>query len=172
MGYVSYLAKDQAAESIRPVYDDIEKKVGVMLNFFKVMAHNPAILQGFLGLNAAMGRTKLAGKLRELAYLKASQLNACPYCQHYHDGLGRKAGLSERQVKEVDKFEASDAYDALEKDVLRYSEGVTKNVRADAAVMGRLKEKLSDQELMELAMTVALANLTNRMNESLKIELP
>jgi uncharacterized peroxidase-related enzyme len=172
MGYVSYLEKDQASESIRPIYDDITKKVGVMLNLFRVMAHNPAILQGFLGLNSAMGRTKLAGKLRELAYVKASQVNDCGYCHHYHRALGLKVGLSERQLSEVDRFESSDAYDDLEKDVMRFSEGVTRHVRADDALMGRLKERLSDQELMELAMTVSLANLTNRMNEALKIDLP
>jgi len=172
MGYVSYLEKDQAAESIRPIYDDITKKVGVMLNLFKAMAHNPTILQGFLGLNSAIGRTKLAGKLRELAYFKASRVNKCGYCEHYHRALGLKNGVSERQLSEADHFESSDAFNDLEKDVLRFAEGVTRNVRADDALMGRLKERLSDQELMELAMTVSLANLTNRMNEALKIDLP
>jgi alkylhydroperoxidase family enzyme len=80
--------------------------------------------------------------------------------------------VSERQLSEADHFEASDAFDDLEKDVLRFAEGVTRYVRADDALIKRLKEWLSDQELMELAMTVSLANLTNRMNESLKIDLP
>ncbi|HEV3163355.1 MAG TPA: carboxymuconolactone decarboxylase family protein [Isosphaeraceae bacterium] len=172
MGRVSYLERDQAAETIRPIYDDVAKKTGHMLNFFKVMAHNPAVLQGFLALNSAMPRTKLEGKLRELAYLKASQVNDCKYCVHYHRALGQKTGLSERQVHEVDRFEASDAYDELQRDVLRFAEGVTRNVRADDGVVARLKERLSEQELMELAMSVSLANLTNRMNESLQIELP
>jgi len=38
--------------------------------------------------------------------------------------------------------------------------------------VARLHEQLSDQELMELTMSVSLANLTNRMNEALKIDLP
>jgi uncharacterized peroxidase-related enzyme len=172
MGYVSYLEKDQAAESIRPVYDDITKKAGTMLNLFKVMAHNPAILQGFLALNSSMGKTKLAGKLRELAYFKASRVNKCAYCEHYHRAFGQKAGLSEKQFQEADHFEASDAFDDLEKDVLRFADSVTRNVRADDSLISRLKERLSDQEMMELAMTVSLANLTNRMNEALKIDLP
>lgn len=172
MPHVSYLEREQAAEAIRPVYDDVAKKTGQMLNFFKVMAHNPAVLQGFLALNGAMPRTKLAGPLRELAYLKASQVNQCDYCLHYHRKLGQKAGLSERQVSEVDRFETSDAYSDLERDVLRFAEGVTRSVRADDAVLGRLRERLSEQELMELAATVALANFTNRMNVALDIELP
>jgi uncharacterized peroxidase-related enzyme len=172
MGRVSYLSKDQAAESVRPIYEGVEKKLGVMLNFFKVLAHNPTVLQGFLGLDSSLGRMKLDGKLRELAYLKASQINDCGYCLHYHRALGQKAGLSERQVHEVSDFESSDAYDDLQREVLRFAEGVTRNVRADDAVVDRLRRHLSEQELMELTMTVGLANLTNRVNEALQIELP
>jgi uncharacterized peroxidase-related enzyme len=172
MGHVSYLAKEQAAESIRPIYDDVEKKVGVMLNFFKAMAHNPAILQSFLGLNGAMSKTKLPHKLRELAYLKASQVNGCAYCVHYHRALCKKAGLSDRQVDEVGQYESSDAYNDLERNVLRFAEGVTRSVQSDDSLVARLREQLSEQELMELAVTVALANFTNRVNVSLKIDLP
>jgi uncharacterized peroxidase-related enzyme len=172
MGHVSYVQKEQAAEAIRPIYDDVEKKTGTMLNFFKAMAHNPTLLQAFLGLNGALSKTKLPHKLRELAYLKASVTNGCDYCVHYHRGLARKGGASERQVEEIDRFESSDSFSDLERDVLRFAEGVTKQVRSDDAVVGRLREQLSDQELMELALTVGMANLTNRVNVALKIDLP
>jgi uncharacterized peroxidase-related enzyme len=172
MGVIRYVSKDQAAESIRPIYDDVEKKTGAMLNFFKALAHNPIMLQGFLALNGAMGKTKLPHRLRELAYLKASQVNKCDYCLHYHTNLGRKAGLSDEQIAELERFETSAAYSDLERDVLRFADTVTRQVRCDDALTNRLKEHLSDQELMELAVTVGLANLTNRVNVSLGIELP
>jgi alkylhydroperoxidase family enzyme len=91
---------------------------------------------------------------------------------HYHRALGQRAGLSERQVNELDQFETSDAYNELEKDVIRFSTAVTLHMHAEPDVMARLKQQLSDQELMELAMSVSLANLTNRMNEALAVELP
>jgi uncharacterized peroxidase-related enzyme len=171
MSYVSYLTKDQAAESVRPIYDNVEQKLGKMLNLFRAMAHSPELFQGFMALNSAMGKTKLDPKLRELAYLKASQVNSCGYCLHYHTALGQKAGLSKVQVEAVGRPEAGD-FDELQWDVLRFAEQVTRKVKADEELMNRLKAKLSDRELVELAMTVALANFTNRMNEALSIELP
>ena len=36
----------------------------------------------------------------------------------------------------------------------------------------KLKQTLSDRELVELATTVALANFTNRISETLRLELP
>ena len=37
--------------------------------------------------------------------------------------------------------------------------------------MNRLKERLSEQELVELNLTVGLAQVTNRFNESFRIDL-
>lgn len=173
MAHVSYLEKDAAAESIQPVYDQVAKSAGQMLNLFKVMAHSPEMLKAFLGLNSALGgKMKLDPKLRELAYLKTSDLNECDYCSHYHRKFATKAGLTERQIQEVRNFETSDAYDDREKAVLAFAADVTRHVRADDLVTARVKEFLSERDLVELTLTIATANFTNRVNEALAIELP
>src|SRR5262245_11268801 len=84
MALVSYVEKDEAAEALRPVFEGMERKLGAVPNVFRAMAHSPELLQAFLGLNAALAKTKLDGKLRELAYMKASQLNGCEYCLVAH----------------------------------------------------------------------------------------
>ena len=43
--------------------------------------------------------------------------------------------------------------------------------RGDDALFARLKERFSDQEIVELTMAAAVWNLTNRMNESLHTHL-
>src|SRR5215213_3932533 len=88
MALVSYVEKDEAAESLRPIFEGMERKLGSVPNVFRAMAHSPELLQAFLGLNAALSRTKLDGKLRELAYMKASQLNGCEYCLAAHRTFG------------------------------------------------------------------------------------
>jgi uncharacterized peroxidase-related enzyme len=172
MGYVSYPSRDEAAESVRPIYDGVEKKLGTMLNFFKAMAHSPDLLQGFMALNGSMGKMKLDPKLRELAYLKASQVNGCDYCRHYHSRSGQGAGLSQAQVEGVGRPEPDGQYDELQWDVIRFADQVTRRARADAELIQRLKQRLSDRELVELTAVVGLANFTNRMNDTLEIELP
>lgn len=112
------------------------------------------------------------GKLRELAYIKTSELNECDYCLHHHRALGKKAGLNDRQVNETAEGETSDAYDELERDVMRYAEEVTRHINVSDELLERLKKKLSDREIVELAMTVGIANLTNRVTETLRLELP
>ena len=56
--------------------------------------------------------------------------------------------------------------------MLQYAEEVTRNVVVTDELADRLKQKLTARELVELAVTVALANFTNRISETLRLELP
>jgi uncharacterized peroxidase-related enzyme len=172
MAVVTYVTNDQAAEKIRPIFEGIERKGNPVPNVLRAMAHSPELLEGFLALNGALPKTKLDGKLRELAYIKTSELNGCDYCMHHHQTTGKKVGLSERQLHETAQFESSDAYDELQRDVMRYAEEVTRHINASESLLERLHAALSDREIVELAMTVGIANFTNRVTETLKMELP
>ncbi|HZW30463.1 MAG TPA: carboxymuconolactone decarboxylase family protein [Isosphaeraceae bacterium] len=172
MALVSYVSNQQAAEKVKPVFEGLERKIGAVPNVFRVMAHNPEMLEAFLALNATLPKTQLDGKLRELAYIKTSQLNGCDYCLHHHRALGKKAGLNDRQVGETADFEASSAYDELQRDVMRYAEQVTRHINVEDSLFNRLKQSLNDRQIVELAMTVGIANFTNRVTETLRMELP
>jgi uncharacterized peroxidase-related enzyme len=172
MALVSYVSNQNAAEKVKPVFEGMEKKLGAVPNIFRVMAHNPEMLEAFLALNATLPKTQLNGKLRELAYIKTSELNGCDYCLHHHRALGKKAGLNDRQVAETAQFETSDAYDDLEREVMRFAEEVTRHINVDDGLVSRLKARLGDREIVELAMTVGIANFTNRVTETLRMELP
>jgi uncharacterized peroxidase-related enzyme len=172
MALVSYVSTSEATGSIRPRFENMEKKGHDVPNFLRTLAHSPELLEGFISLNGALNRTQLDPKLRELAYIRASEVNACGYCLQHHKKSGRKAGLDERQVNQTETYDDNGIYDDLQQDVLRYTEEVTRNIVVSDEVIGRLKQKLSERELIELAVTVALANFTNRISETLRLELP
>ena len=130
------------------------------------------MLEAFLSLNSTLPKTRLNGKLRELAYIKTSELNGCDYCLHHHHAIGKKAGLSDQQIADTALYETSGAYSELERDVIKYAEQVTRHINVDDTLVSRLKQNLDDRELVELAMTVGIANLTNRVTETLRMELP
>jgi uncharacterized peroxidase-related enzyme len=172
MALVSYLSTGEVTEKLRPVFEGMERKLGAVPHVFQAMAHAPDLLETFLSLNAALARTQLDGKLRELAYIKTSELNGCEYCLAAHRGLAKKTGLTDRQLNETAEHETSDAYDELQRDVMRYAEEVTRHVNVSDALFTRLKDSLSERELVELAMAVGIANFTNRVTETLRFELP
>lgn len=172
MAVVTYVSKDSAAEELRPILDDMALKAGSVPHVYAALAHSPALMEAFHTLNGALAKTQLDGKLRELAYIKTSELNGCEYCLHYHRLFGRKAGLTERQASETANYESSDAYDDLQRTVLRYAEEVTRHIDATDDVLGRLRQSLSDREIVELAATVGIANFSNRITQTLRLELP
>lgn len=172
MALINYLPTDQAAEKIRPVLEGMAKKTGSVPSIYGALAHSPELFEGFMSLNGALGKTQLDGKLRELVYIKTSELNKCAYCLHYHKMFGKKAGLDDRQINETAQHETSDAYNDLQRDALRYADEVTRHINPSPELFERLKAKLSDRELVELAMAVAIANLTNRFTGTLQFELP
>lgn len=129
------------------------------------------ILSGITKINDGIHQD-LPGKLRELAYYKSSQINQCGYCSHYHKQAAKNAGVSDQQLAELERYQESTAFDALEKAVISYAEQLTKTAEVDKATVATLQESLDNKQLVSLAGTVALANFTNRFNHGLDIELP
>jgi alkylhydroperoxidase family enzyme len=78
MPYVTPLADAQAPEAGRRIFQALQSKLGLVPNIFRTMGHAPAVLQATLDFDQAI-KSDLDPKLRELAYLKTSQLNNCQY---------------------------------------------------------------------------------------------
>ncbi len=75
-----YLQREQVPTDVQTVYDDVQKATGRVPNMFKLMAHHAKSLPPFLGWYPTLREGALDIKLRQLAYVKASQLNGCHYC--------------------------------------------------------------------------------------------
>src|SRR5258708_5966608 len=138
MALVSYVSTAEAADKLRPIFEGMEKKGHDVPNFLRPLAHNPDVLEAFLAMNGALGKMQLDPKLRELAYIRASEINACGYCLEHHKKGGRKAGLDEKQVNETESYEDNAIYDELQHDVLAYADEVTRNVVVSDEAIERL----------------------------------
>jgi uncharacterized peroxidase-related enzyme len=160
-----------APDKARGLFQAIQLKFGMVPNIFRMMGQAPDVLKSTLDFDGAINHD-LELKLRDLAYLKTSQLNGCHYCLHYHTAIGRKAGLSDAQIKDLGAVEQSGAYSELEKNVLRFAEQWTRQGKVEAGLMQQLARSLSPAQLVTLAATVGLANWTNRFNESFDVQLP
>ncbi len=74
-----YIERDQAPPDVQQAYDHAKKTMGRVSNFVKIMANHPKSVPGFLAWYPALREGALDIKLRQLAYVKASQLNGCDY---------------------------------------------------------------------------------------------
>jgi AhpD family alkylhydroperoxidase len=171
MANLKPLTDEQAQGKTKALFDGLKEKIRMVPNIFRLMGHAPAVLEHTLGLDQAI-QSGLEPKLRELAYLKASQVLHCGYCHHYHQIFGKKAGLTDTQLQQVEGYETSAAFSDLEKMVMRFADQWTTKGKVDGELVARLAQTLSPQEMMTLAATVGLANWTSRFNVTFGVELP
>ena len=70
--------EDPPAE-LAPLYEDNQKATGRVLNITKLMANHPPTVPAFQAWYRTTREGPLDLKLRQLAYVKTSQLNRCGY---------------------------------------------------------------------------------------------
>lgn len=114
---------------------------------------------------------KIDPKLRELGQLRAGWLRESHFVFSQHCKAARDVGLSEAQVEAIPSWSASDAFSPIERAVLAYTdELVGQNGRVSDATFARLKEHLSDEEILELTYVTALYEMHAIMSRALRLE--
>jgi 4-carboxymuconolactone decarboxylase len=166
-----YVDREQAPAEVQAIYDRVAQSGGRGLNFCRLMAHHARSLPPFAQWYATLREGALDPRLRQLAYVRASQLNRCRYCATHHSALGQRVGVSAAQLEALPDFETSPLFSELERLALRYAEQMTVRVQVDAALVEALTRQLSPEALVQLTLTIAAANFTNRFNEALGTEL-
>ncbi len=69
-----------APPAVREAYAEIESMGFPIFNVMKMLANNSNILKGFVEIMRGLyGQPRIAPRYRELAYLRASQVNSCHY---------------------------------------------------------------------------------------------
>jgi len=166
---IAPLTKEQAATEVQPIFDKLTHVFGHMPSFFGTMARVPEAFQHFMPLySAIIDKGSVEAKYKELAYLKTAQINGCEYCFKAHSASGKKKGVSDEQIKGLAFFSRNPAFDDKEKAVLLYAERVTRGASAiRPGALEDLKGYFNDDQIVELTLTICVANFTNRFNDAM-----
>ena len=85
--------------------------------------------------------------------------------------VGRKEGLTDCQLEELDDFEHSDAFNDLGKAVLRFATHLTLTpAEVPDDVFDALRPHFTPQQLVELASAIACENYRARFNRAFAVE--
>jgi len=101
---VPLIQYEDASEAVRVVYDDImaTREVDWINNFWKVLAHDPALLKRtWESVREVMAPGALDALTKELIYIAVSATNGCEYCTYSHTAAARGKGMSEAQLMEL-----------------------------------------------------------------------
>ena len=85
--------------------------------------------------------------------------------------VGRKQGVSEQQILDLDNFDTSPAFSVLEKLVLRYATLMTETpVEVPDLLFVELRQHFSPQQMVELTSAIAWENYRARFDHAFGIE--
>ncbi len=149
----------------QPLLNAVQKQLGSVPNLFRVVGNSPAALEGYLGLNGALGKGSLDARTRERIALAVAEVNGCGYCLAAHSYLGRN--LAKLDDAEISANRQGFSNDPRADAAVRFAVSVT-NARGhvgDAEVAAVRAAGYDDAQIIEIVLHVALNTLTNYVNE-------
>ena len=79
--------------------------------------------------------------------------------------------MTDEQIKALRYYQRSEAFDEKERATIRFADIVTRGATAvGTEVLDYIGQWYSEDEIVELTMVIALANMVNRINDALEIE--
>lgn len=163
MSRLTIPSREDAPAKSQPLLDAVEKQIGVVPNLFRLVGSSPAALEGYLGLNGALGRT-LDAKTRERIALAIAEANGCDYCLSAHAYLG--LNLAKIDDAEIALNRAGHSADAKADAAIVFARKVleARGRVSDAEIAAVRLAGFSEPQVIEIVATVALNVLTNYIN--------
>ena len=93
-----------ATPEVRACYDDImaTRKVDSINNFWKAIAHDPALLKRtWESIRQIMSPGAIDPLVKEMIYVAVSVTNGCEYCIASHTASARKQGMTPEMFHEL-----------------------------------------------------------------------
>lgn len=163
MQRIASLDPSRAEGKVRQQLDGVAKALGATPNMFTAMARSPALLDGYLALNAALSGGQLSAAVREQIALAVAAANGCDYCASAHTELGRRAGVAADDLAAGLRGQASDPKVAAALQFARAVNAARGRV-ADAELQRVRAAGWDDTAIGEIIGHVALNVLTNAFN--------
>ncbi len=104
MSSVRLLTDEELSPVARAVFDDIRatRKSDFVNNFWRAMAHDPALLaRTWEQVKAVMAPGALDPLVKEMIYVAVSIANGCEYCIGSHTAGARAKGMTNEQLMEL-----------------------------------------------------------------------
>jgi alkylhydroperoxidase family enzyme len=167
MARVPYLE----ASDLPPEDQDLLKR---RISLFQALVNSPNAARAFSGLGQFIRYgSKLDPRLRELAILQVGWLARSPYEWSHHVKLGHEFGVSDDDVRALidDTAGRATQLDDMSKMVLRAAREMTQDGAMADATFAALQQKLGNEQIVDLTITIAFYNAVVRVLATLQIDV-
>ena len=172
-----------AAPEVLPLYERLFQDrdpvaqpgtaTGTKGDWWTVMALVPDLLLAGTNQFGALSSEKraLPRRLRELGLVRTGFAVGSKFVYSQHCKGARNAGLTEAQVQDIPSWTTSEQFSPAERAVLAYTdEMVLMHGRVQDGTFSRLRDHLSEEEILELTWSVGVYCMHAIMAQALRLE--
>jgi AhpD family alkylhydroperoxidase len=134
---------------------------------------SPEGYKAFAGIHQYLAKS-LDETLRNLVYLRVSQINGCAYCVDLHTRDALKAGEDARRLHNVITWREAPFFTPKERAALAWAEVLTllPDTGAPDADYAEVRRHFDDKELADLTYAIASMNAFNRLGVGFRMSPP
>ena len=173
MPRIPYAEEGKQAEGATPVYQTLKERFNMVPNVVKVLGHSGPATQAIGNvLDTLFNRLTISGRVKEIAYLTVARENNCSYCQGHHTMFAKQAGMTQEEIDQLgDHGLDGNILSDSEKAVVKFALETTRQVKSSDEALDDLKNHFSNEEIAEIAVTVASSNYIQRIGKNFDVEL-
>ena len=146
----------------------LESKAKQPNPFLRAMANRPEALKNFVPFYAALvGPGSVDRRTKVMVYLATSYANQCAFCIAANLPGGRKAGLTDDEMRALENWR-DEGFSPAERAAIRYARELTRTAHAQTS-REEMFQHFTHEQIVEITLVVAMANFTNRFNNGLGI---
>ncbi|WP_024518576.1 carboxymuconolactone decarboxylase family protein [Bradyrhizobium sp. Tv2a-2] len=166
MARLPYLEADQVA----PEYRDMLRR---NTNLHKLLVNSPDMARAFNGVGGYIRfKSKLNPRLRELAILQVGWLEQSEYEFTHHVKIGREFGVTDEDIAGLiaETEDKTSNLEPLAKTILKGAREMARELAMSDATFAEIKSHLSDEEMVDLVLTIAFYCAVVRVLATMKMD--
>ena len=134
-----------------------------MENRINIHVKGQEAIKTLFPIGAYLKKSPLEQSLVELVLFRVSQINKCAYCLDMHYKDARHKGETEQRLYGLSAWRETSYYSNRERAAFAWAEAITACNVTDSVYNETAKE-FSEQELIDLTLTITSINTWNRIN--------
>ncbi len=164
------LADDQLDEDAMRVLER-SRMQGRVFNIFRTLAVHPKLLERWMVFGShVLGKSTLPPREREMVILRIGWLCRSEYEFGQHVLIGRRAGLTDEEIRRIKDGPDADGWSELDRAMLRATDELHAEAFISDTIWQKLSEHLSPQQLLDLIFAVGQYNLVSMALNTLGVQ--
>jgi alkylhydroperoxidase family enzyme len=106
-----------------------------------------------------------------MVIVRVGHLSKASYELYQHERVSRQVGMAEEKLAALKDGPEAPVFTEIERDVLRFTDDVVKNVRASDETYGAVARRLDANQIIELTVTIGYYMMVSRFLETMGVEI-